>query len=86
MRFRTTNSNGRMEPNHNLYRELARQHYDSYAEPKSSKGNSGKDRMEGKAYPLKRFHNTIKRELLMTFARSANFLLDIACGRGILSN
>jgi mRNA (guanine-N7-)-methyltransferase len=72
-----------MEPNHLVYRELARQHYDSYAEPgdKSSKGNE-RDRREGKAFPLKRFHNAIKKELLMTYAKDATFLLDIACGRG----
>jgi mRNA (guanine-N7-)-methyltransferase len=71
-----------MEPNHHVYRELARQHYDSYAEPGDKSSGNERDRREGKAFPLKRFHNAIKKELLMTYAKDASFLLDIACGRG----
>ena len=41
-----------------------------------------KERDAGMAAPLKKFHNKIKRLLILRFANDADSLLDIACGRG----
>lgn len=65
-----------MDPNQR--HSLTMKHYDSHAN-----STNEKERAEGQAFPLKKFHNQIKRELLMTYAKEAKFLLDIACGRGI---
>jgi mRNA (guanine-N7-)-methyltransferase len=39
-------------------------------------------RARGPLYPLKKHHNTIKRDLLKRYASNAGTLLDIGCGRG----
>ena len=39
-------------------------------------------REEGVAIQLKKFHNSVKRELINRFARNAGMLLDLASGRG----
>eukprot|EP00009_Paramoeba_aestuarina_P014322 CAMPEP_0201532948 /NCGR_PEP_ID=MMETSP0161_2-20130828/51720_1 /ASSEMBLY_ACC=CAM_ASM_000251 /TAXON_ID=180227 /ORGANISM="Neoparamoeba aestuarina, Strain SoJaBio B1-5/56/2" /LENGTH=265 /DNA_ID=CAMNT_0047936645 /DNA_START=159 /DNA_END=953 /DNA_ORIENTATION=- len=44
--------------------------------------NYVKKRKKGPAYPLKQFHNQVKRELIQTFGYGAENLLDFACGRG----
>jgi len=58
--------------------EHIKEHYDTHAANTSSK----EERARGLAAPLKRYHNTIKRHLLRVFAKDANRLLDVACGRG----
>jgi len=44
--------------------------------------DTGKDRNRGDAFPVKEYHNRVKRLLLETFALNAENLLDIATGRG----
>lgn len=41
-----------------------------------------RDRRDGYAFPLKRFHNHVKRQLLRMLAYESPALLDLACGRG----
>lgn len=53
-----------------------RSHYDS------KHSQSRRDRANGPAAPLKRYHNLVKRELINVYARHASSLLDVACGRG----
>ena len=55
-----------------------REHYDTHAANTSTK----EERARGIAAPLKRYHNQIKRHLLRVFAKNAERLLDVACGRG----
>eukprot|EP01026_Neomeris_dumetosa_P078147 TRINITY_DN84410_c0_g1_i1.p1 TRINITY_DN84410_c0_g1~~TRINITY_DN84410_c0_g1_i1.p1 ORF type:complete len:535 (-),score=75.56 TRINITY_DN84410_c0_g1_i1:227-1831(-) len=66
--------------------ERARSHYDAHAR----KGQQGfvsseqqlQERSQGPAYPLKRYHNQVKRALIRRFAWQADRLLDLGCGRG----
>lgn len=51
-------------------------HYDSVH------NHTQQERREGMAFPLKKYHNQIKRTLLEKYARDADSLLDIGCGRG----
>lgn len=53
-----------------------RRHYDSLRVPTRA------ERASGPAAELKRVHNTLKYDLIAKFARNANFLVDIGCGRG----
>lgn len=55
-----------------------RRHYDTHAKYTLTK----RQRAEGPAAPLKKYHNAIKRQLIYTFARNTPSLLDVACGRG----
>lgn len=41
-----------------------------------------KNRKQTFFYNMRRFHNNIKRHLLNKFARNADYLLDLACGKG----
>lgn len=41
-----------------------------------------RERVSDPTYPLKRYHNTVKRELINRFALRAAHVLDIASGRG----
>lgn len=59
-----------------------RDHYDKHANPWMTKEEAIASRKGGTAYSLKRFHNDIKRHLISRFAKNADSLLDIACGRG----
>lgn len=52
--------------------------YDKQAETKVSKSK----RAKGPSIALKRFHNLIKRQLILRFCRRGASILDIACGRG----
>eukprot|EP01126_Amoeba_proteus_P006415 TRINITY_DN12244_c0_g1_i3.p1 TRINITY_DN12244_c0_g1~~TRINITY_DN12244_c0_g1_i3.p1 ORF type:complete len:103 (+),score=20.09 TRINITY_DN12244_c0_g1_i3:129-437(+) len=42
------------------------------------------ERRKGAAFPLKQFHNQIKKDMISAFARllQAETLLDLCCGRG----
>merc|ERR1719321_1412432 len=60
--------------------EATRQHYNRHAAPERAQGEALAGRRGGRAYPLKQFHNHVKRLLLRRFARGA--LLDLCCGRG----
>lgn len=53
-----------------------RRHYDSLSVP------TRRERSSGPAAELKRVHNAFKSRLIQRFARNANFLVDIGCGRG----
>lgn len=60
--------------------EATRQHYNRHAAPEREQGEALAGRRGGRAYPLKQFHNHVKRLLLRRFASGA--LLDLCCGRG----
>ena len=62
--------------------ESTRKHYDSVVESPRDARRCIANRAKGPAIELKKFHNTIKRELIRSFCRSGGSLLDIACGRG----
>lgn len=55
---------------------MAEAHYNSLAVPSRAR------RAAGPAADMKRVHNDFKRSLLVEHASSANFLVDIGCGRG----
>lgn len=57
-------------------------HYDACAKTSFQPGEVLSERRKGGAYPLKKFHNAVKRALIERFARGASRLLDLACGRG----
>ena len=52
------------------------EHYDSLTVPTLA------ERASGQTYHLKKLHNEFKRKVIEEHARSANMLIDIACGRG----
>jgi len=57
--------------------------YDSHATVRNQSAQQVRNAREsGDAFPLKKFHNSIKLELLKEFARNADSLLDMCCGRG----
>lgn len=60
------------------YAKHVTHHYDNHAKNTSTR----QERAEGPAAPLKKYHNSIKRHLILTFASHAESLLDVACGRG----
>ena len=53
-----------------------RRHYDALTVPTRA------ERASGPAAELKRAHNALKYDLIAKFARNANFLVDVGCGRG----
>jgi mRNA (guanine-N7-)-methyltransferase len=57
-----------------------REHYNKHAAEGNHKTNI-ESRSQGVSYPLKRFHNNIKRALINRFV-VGDRLLDLACGRG----
>ena len=61
--------------------ESTRNHYDSVVESPQDARRCLANRSKGPAIELKRFHNTIKRDMIRAFCRGGS-LLDIACGRG----
>lgn len=56
----------------------AQSHYDAQALKRSSR----KERNDGAAAALKKYHNAVKRALIQAFAPQGGSLLDLACGRG----
>lgn len=62
--------------------EYTRAHYDKHSNQFESTKDALQARAQGPGAPLKKFHNTIKRQLINKFAGSAESLLDLACGRG----
>lgn len=62
--------------------EYTRAHYERHSNKYETTEKALIARAEGKAEPLKRFHNLIKRRLIERFAIGATSLLDLACGRG----
>jgi mRNA (guanine-N7-)-methyltransferase len=62
--------------------DTARRHYDSKAAPEGNSRQSLAKRAQGPAIELKKFHNSIKRSLIRTFAGKSKSLLDVGCGRG----
>jgi len=62
--------------------EYTREHYDKHSNQYENSKEALKKRAQGPGAPLKRFHNTIKRQLINRFATNAGSLLDFACGRG----
>jgi mRNA (guanine-N7-)-methyltransferase len=62
--------------------ERTRQHYDSHAKPYVPQAQALRDRSQGKAFQLKKFHNEVKRSLIQVYAGRCDTLLDLACGRG----
>lgn len=63
-----------MRKNNNM--TSVKDHYDAVGT------TTKKDRASGELFRLKKFHNTVKRDLLKTYATHAERLLDLACGRG----
>ena len=63
--------------------ERTRAHYDAVARRTSGSRASEvlRDRSSGAAYPLKVYHNSVKRALISRVGRVSR-LLDIGCGRG----
>lgn len=55
-------------------------HYDLQA--CCARPSSARQRALGPAFPLKQYHNAIKRRLLEAFVRPGNVVVDLACGRG----
>jgi len=53
-------------------------HYDAHGRAVQTK----QERAQGPLYELKKYHNSVKRVMITTYARSAPRLLDLACGRG----
>lgn len=62
--------------------EYTREHYNKHSNQYENSKEALKRRAQGPGAPLKRFHNTIKRQLINRFATNADSLLDFACGRG----
>ncbi|KAL4457714.1 hypothetical protein ABPG75_012579 [Micractinium tetrahymenae] len=62
--------------------EYTRAHYDKHSNQYASTAEALQARAQGPGAPLKKFHNTIKRQLINRFATGADSLLDFACGRG----
>ena len=63
--------------------ERTKRHYDAHAKtPTGSRKDAMRQRQQGAAIQLKKFHNEVKRELIRTYAGGARRLLDLACGRG----
>lgn len=56
--------------------EYTQRHYDS------TRFHTQRDRAQGVLFKLKKFHNSIKRDLIMTYAHNAESVLDVCCGRG----
>jgi mRNA (guanine-N7-)-methyltransferase len=57
-------------------------HYDARAEESPDRAEALRRRAMGPSAPIKRYHNSVKRKLIQTFAKNVPRLLDIACGRG----
>lgn len=66
------------------HRQVTQQHYDLHAQQQQQKTTAQvlRERQEGPAAPLKKFHNEIKRRLIYRFGYQAEALIDYACGRG----
>jgi 2-polyprenyl-3-methyl-5-hydroxy-6-metoxy-1,4-benzoquinol methylase len=63
--------------------ERTKRHYDAHAKtPVGSRKDALRQRQQGPAIQLKKFHNDVKRELINTYSRGSRRLLDLACGRG----
>ena len=62
--------------NSEALRNYTKRHYDS------TQFHTQHDRAHGPLYKLKKFHNAIKRHLIMTYAHTAESVLDVCCGRG----
>ncbi|KAK9847375.1 hypothetical protein WJX84_002918 [Apatococcus fuscideae] len=62
--------------------ERTRAHYDRHAPADANSRQGMEERQNGLAFPLKQFHNEVKKQLLYRFARDKPRLLDLACGRG----
>ena len=60
----------------------AKDHYDARAEESPDRAEALRRRAMGPSAPIKRYHNSVKRKLIETFAKNVPRLLDIACGRG----
>jgi len=59
-----------------------RRHYDLHSNKHANQEQAIRERAQGGAIQLKKYHNTIKRELIRRFAPPRSRLLDLACGRG----
>ena len=57
-------------------------HYNHHASPNGTRGTALRKRASGPLYQLKKYHNSIKRHLIETYAHHASNYLDIGCGRG----
>lgn len=61
-------------------------HYDQLAShpaaAKLSSEEASKQRLSGRSYKLKRFHNDIKWRMIQAFSSGVSGHLDLACGRG----
>jgi len=71
-----------MEPGLSAVEHHNQRLYDSAAGTTQDLGEARRVRAEGAALPLKNFHNTIKRALLLKFATQCPRLFDIGVGRG----
>ena len=60
-----------------------RAHYDSIAAAAKSRARDYQDKqLPAVTAPMRRFHNHVKRSLILAFAKNADSLLDLCCGRG----
>ena len=62
--------------------EYTQRHYDGHARAFGSDADALRARSQGPGFPLKQYHNQVKRQLVQHFARNTAALLDLACGRG----
>ena len=63
-------------------KQAMREHYNQHAVVGRDSREANASRHRGRAYPLKNFHNGVKRALLRRFAAGTASLLDLCCGRG----
>eukprot|EP00873_Tetraselmis_striata_P007411 jgi/Tetstr1/427675/TSEL_017800.t1 len=62
--------------------DATRAHYDNHSRATVSQQEAIAQRDGGVSLPLKRFHNTVKRQMINRFAYRVGRLMDMACGRG----
>lgn len=59
-----------------------RDHYNQHAGLYMSKNEALLHRSRSSSFPIRKFHNQIKRYLIEKYAKDRDSLLDLACGRG----
>jgi mRNA (guanine-N7-)-methyltransferase len=59
-----------------------RLHYDLHSNKHTSTEAAMRARGQGRALPLKQYHNQIKRDLITRYTSPRGSLCDLACGRG----
>uniref|UniRef100_A0A7S3VKL6 mRNA (guanine-N(7))-methyltransferase n=1 Tax=Dunaliella tertiolecta TaxID=3047 RepID=A0A7S3VKL6_DUNTE len=71
-----------MEEEKQAHKDQVREHYNRHVKPVLNTKEALTQRAQSETYPLKKFHNDVKRQLLLRFAKGKQTLLDLCCGRG----